>query len=489
MTDLAEVIQGDPLVLAKVVGAANMFAYNPNGVQVTSVTQAIHVIGYERIRTLAMSLMLVEQVARTHTPEAQREYAAQSLLAGCVAQNLAAGRARLDKQQAFICAALRNFGQIVLASCMPGEFLQLREESGGEPDDAAYRRVFGLTPLKLGHQLLDAANLPEEILQTLREIPTEAFAVLGQKPEDQMMAIAAFAGELAALTLDPRSDPREFATTAKTLAQRYEHVLPLLHEELHRLMETSAEQLDQIARTFRLKTLPPRLTARLVKCRNAVDPNRPAPPATSSTRPPMRPVPPAGLAATLPRLPVEPAATAPGPAAPLPVHDWSGSLKRLTGLLRQPERARGAMQDALMEILCTGLGARECLIFGAEPGSRVFPLENGQGETYRRLRAGPPLGLLDGERTVLGVCLARNENIIIHHAREEKIMAYLPVWLKTPDSPGAFVLLPLSDGARVGGVVVVGWAESRQIVLEPECVRNVRSMLALICRHGTQLAA
>src|SRR6478609_6696193 len=97
--DLAEVIQSDPVVMAKVVGAANMFAYNPNGVEVTSVSQAIHVIGYERIRTLAMSLMLAEQISRTHSPDTQREYAAQSLLAGCLAQALAGGRAILDKQQ------------------------------------------------------------------------------------------------------------------------------------------------------------------------------------------------------------------------------------------------------------------------------------------------------------------------------------------------------------------------------------------------------
>jgi hypothetical protein len=157
--------------------------------------------------------------------------------------------------------------------------------------------------------------------------------------------------------------------------------------------------------------------------------------------------------------------------------------------MRQPGMSRAAMQATLMEVICTGLGARDCLIFCAEPGSRVFPLQNGLGETYRQLRAGPPLGLLDGERTVLGVCLARNENIIIHHAREEKILAYLPAWLKTPDAPGAFVLLPLSDGARVGGVVMVGWAETRQIVLDPEFVPAVRTMLALVCRMGTRLAA
>src|SRR5688572_2682845 len=248
--ELAEVIQGDPLVTAKVISAANMLAYNPNGAEVTSVTQAIHVIGYERIRTLAMSLMLAEQVSRTHSPDAQREYAAQSLMSGCIAQKLAAGRAMLDKQQAFICASLRNFGQIVLTSCMAEEFQQLRKESGGEPDDDGYRKVFGLTPLELGHQLLDAANLPEEILCTLRAIPPEAFGVLEQKPEDQMRALTEFAGELAALTLDPRSDPADFPAKSRALARRYEQALPGLHEEIHPLMDSASEQMSTIIRTF-----------------------------------------------------------------------------------------------------------------------------------------------------------------------------------------------------------------------------------------------
>src|SRR6187402_1767026 len=284
--DLAEVIQGDPLVTASVIGAANMLAYNPNRAEVTSVTQAVHLIGYERIRTLAMSLMLAEQVSRVHSPEVQREYAAQSLMAGCIAQKLATGRV-LDKQQSFICASLRTFGQIVLISCMAEEFQQLRKQAGGEPDDDAYRRVFGLTPLELGHALLDAAKLPEEILGTLRAIPPEAFAVLEETPEDQMRALTEFSGELAALTLDPRSDPADFPAKSMALARRYESALPGLHEEIYPLMDGASEQMNEIIRTFRIKSLPVRVTTRLTRCRNMVDPNRPVPVVAPPPPPPV----------------------------------------------------------------------------------------------------------------------------------------------------------------------------------------------------------
>jgi HD-like signal output (HDOD) protein len=481
--ELAEVIQNDPLVLAKVISAANMFAYNPNGVEVTSVSQAIHVIGYERLRTLAVSLMLAEQVSRTTSPEVQREYAAQSLMAGCLAQSLAAGRAILDREQAFICASLRNFGQIVLTSCMAEEFKQLREAARGEPDDEAYRQAFGLTPLELGHQLLDAANLPEDILVTLQAIPPDAFAVLERKPDDQLRALTAFAGELAALTLDPRSDPANFAANASELARRYEHVLPCLHEELHALMESAAAQLDQIVSTFRIKSLPLRLMTRVARCRSEVDPNRPVVAAPAPG--PAAVAPPGALAAANAGVPAPPV------PAPVPVasHDWNGSLNQFVGLLRRPGISRRELHAAVLQIVRAGLAAQECLLFSAEPGSRSVPLACGLGDVYRRVEQASNLEIVPGERTVFGVCLARNENIMIHHAREEKIQAYLPPWLKAHAGLGAFVLMPVSDGSRVGGVLLAGWEDTRQIALTPDCVRSLRTMLALVCRTEARKAA
>jgi hypothetical protein len=151
--------------------------------------------------------------------------------------------------------------------------------------------------------------------------------------------------------------------------------------------------------------------------------------------------------------------------------------------------SRAAVYATLVQTVRTGLGAKECLLFTAAPGSAEFPLVHGAGEVYRDLQVGLVTRIVPSERTVLGVCLARNENIIIHHAREEKIQPYLPQWIRARAAfLGAFVLLPVSDGTQVGGVVLAGWPEGRQIVLPPECVRVVRLMLALTCRVGTKMA-
>jgi len=45
--ELAEVIQKDPIIFSKVLAAANTLGYNPGRVSVTTVDQAVHIIGYE----------------------------------------------------------------------------------------------------------------------------------------------------------------------------------------------------------------------------------------------------------------------------------------------------------------------------------------------------------------------------------------------------------------------------------------------------------
>lgn len=515
--ELAEVIQNDPVILTKVIGAANTLAYNPNAVPVTSVNQAIHVIGYERIRSLAMSLMLAEQASRSQSVEEQREIAAQALISGCLAQSIASRRYLLDKEQAFICGCLRTFGHVVMAACMFDEYKQAKDLAGRLPDDEAYRGIFGLTPLELGHQLLKAANLPEEILATLRALPLDAFAVLDTRPDEQMRALIDCSSRLAQLTCDPRITPDEFASRSIELARLYENALPNLAEEVSSLMQSATRQMDHIVSTFRLRTLPVRTLSRMRACRNAVDPDRPKPAApaeatgVASSTVPLSAAPataPPAVASAATRDPHPPGAAGSAPAtgsAPslpagagvgaslgvltLPPYDWQGGLNTIAALMRAPGMTQEKLHRTLLEAVRAGLGAQDCLLFSARPLHAGFPLALGCGRLHERLRQLPAVGIQPRERTVFGVCLQRNENINIHHTHDAKITAYLPPWLKGSAELGAFVLLPLTDGTQAQGVVLVGWADACQITLPPECVRSIRTMIAFVCKARGRLAA
>ncbi len=151
ISEIAELIEREPAVLSRVLTVANTLMHNPGVAPVASIPQAIHHLGFNRVRTLAVSLMLLENTGGANPPE-QREAAALALCAGLLAQGCAQGLGNIDPELAFACAALRQFGAIILPVVwlkLCREMLQRRKTM---PEEQAARECFGPTPLELSRR-------------------------------------------------------------------------------------------------------------------------------------------------------------------------------------------------------------------------------------------------------------------------------------------------------------------------------------------------
>lgn len=146
--ELGSLIGKDLVVTAKVIAAANTMGYNPTGVEVSTITQAIHVIGFNKIRQLAVSLLLIENAERTLNPTEKREIAALALCSGLMAESVMEKYGSNNPEQAFICASLRNYGRILMTTFMIEEYRRARTIAmqEGASEDEAFNQVFGLTP-------------------------------------------------------------------------------------------------------------------------------------------------------------------------------------------------------------------------------------------------------------------------------------------------------------------------------------------------------
>lgn len=478
--DLAEVIQKDAVILSKVIGAANTLGYNPAAVPVTTVTQAIHVVGYERIRSLAMSLLLVEQTNRSRNADEQREVAALALTAGCIAQAAAESRTLLHPEEAFVCASLRNFGRIVMVTCMIDDYREALQLAGEHASDEAFLQIFGLTPLELGHQLLKAADLPEDILITLRALPPEAIANLDTSPSSQMLALTDFSARLAEVALTPDLDAAGFAAKSEELAQRYGAALPGLADQALLLIESAAQQLDHFVHTLRIKSLPTRTLSRLKLRAAAIDP--------SGSIKPAEPSPPAAATTTVAPSGSRPPLAAAAPVAPPPrLFSWETEFERISALAASSDTTRDALYAAAIDSIQRGLAAPECVLFTAAVNGIDYRVTHGLGSCFPALAADARARA--EERNIFGVCLTRGENILIHHAADPKLAPYLPAWLPERRRLGAFVLLPLVRDNKTRGLVLAGWADARQIVLPPDHVRLIRRLLSVICETPDAVAA
>jgi len=477
VAELAEAIQQDPVVLARVLAAANNLGYNPHGVPVDSVTQAVHVIGYERIRTLAMSLMLMKHVSGGQNDAERQQAVALALTSGCIAQAAAKSRMLLDPGQAFVCAVLRNFGRIVLATYLSDEYRAAQEDAGVMEDDETWRTHFGLTPLELGRQLLKAADLPDEILAALRELPPSALSVLDTAPSAQMLAIADFSARLSVLALKPEVPAAEFARQGRALAARYQRSLPALGDEILDLLSAAEAQYTGFARTFGLKGMANQSLVRLRQRCAGIDPSASVG-VTSRPNPepgPSRAIPAVGASAVpMASRPLTPDSVAHPPAPIVVGFDWIGAASHVAALLQKPGASRDEVMVTILAIVQRGLAAAEGLLFSMQAGGSGR-LTHGRGEAFLALRDAAVIRA--EERTVFGVCLARHENVFIHCASDPKIQPYLPAWWPRAAAIGSFVLLPLGAPRSTSGLILAGWKDPHQIVITPELNRLIRPLL------------
>jgi HD-like signal output (HDOD) protein len=261
--ELAELVKKDTGVLAKVILVANGFGYNPNGIRVESAMQAIQVIGFERVRALAMSLLLVEQTHRGRSPDEQREAAAHALCSGFIAQSVAEAQGTVPSEHAYVCAALRHFGRIVMTSFMTEEYRRARGRTDVVPEDTAFREIFGLTPLELGHELLRAEHLPEEILSALRACDPESITASSVTPEQRMLVIADFSTQLCELLFKEGPDAATFTEQAATLAGRFAHLMPDIAPQISAFVTHVETQLSRLKHGLGIRSLPLKCVERL----------------------------------------------------------------------------------------------------------------------------------------------------------------------------------------------------------------------------------
>ena len=165
--DLVEFINGEPTMMARIVTIASSVGYNASGMEINSIHHAISLIGFDRVRTLAISTLLLESAHSEYAAKVNRELAGTSLISGMVAAEMCRRGVAADPELAFICGALRNYGRMLAATFLPEEYAVATTPPLRSGQDEAFRCVFGLTPLHLGRQIMGNLSLPKTILNTM----------------------------------------------------------------------------------------------------------------------------------------------------------------------------------------------------------------------------------------------------------------------------------------------------------------------------------
>jgi hypothetical protein len=244
VADLVEFINGEPTIMARIMVIAGSVGYNSGGIEISSLSQAISLIGFDRVRTLAISILLLESANSEFSSTVNRELAGTSLISGLVAAEMCRRKVTADAELAFICGALRNYGRMLAATFLPKEYAQATAANSPLRPEASFRAHFGLSALELGRQVMTNLQLPKPIVNTLIELSPQDRRFCSGSATEALTGAADFGLRFAEMLLAPDLDHTNHERRLESLSREYDVDFFLTRDEVRELLEYLLGMLD-----------------------------------------------------------------------------------------------------------------------------------------------------------------------------------------------------------------------------------------------------
>ncbi|MDZ7652611.1 MAG: HDOD domain-containing protein [Burkholderiaceae bacterium] len=410
--ELADVILADVALTQRLLRIANTIPYRMNSQAVTTVTRAIMVLGFDQVRSTAMSLVLVDGVLGDRLP-ALRDDFHQSLLAGSLARELLAGS---EAEEAAIVAMFRGIGRLLVAVFAPAAHARIRvlarEERVGE--SVAARRVLGRSHDEIAETLLRDWSVPDRILSAVQPLPLRIEAP--SSSAERVRTAAQFAEAIAAALA-----PQPFVKLDDVL-ERFRPAMSLDGEQLMPLLERASVRTREFEATFGIAAG----DCPVARLRNALPPDaelNAAPEVSSAKRD---------------------AVGRPSNACALLAAGLAEATECLT---------RGAKVDVnsvvqvALEAMFTGLGYARTALALRDPATGLYRTRAAFGEPKPQFGFGS-----QSAPNLFTAALSQHKDLHIADSAADKVRASLPDWFARDFAMArSFLLMPLVVGDRLVG--------------------------------------
>lgn len=165
---LHEAIVQDVSLTAKILQISNTVAYNSGGSTITSVHQAILMLGFERVRHLALAATVFEHLTRK--APVVRELMSLSLITANQSFLLATQAGYPKPEVAYLCGMFNNIGEVLVACYRPRDYARWLAflARSGRRGAGLERKTLGVTFDEISTALAIEWRMPREIVGTMR---------------------------------------------------------------------------------------------------------------------------------------------------------------------------------------------------------------------------------------------------------------------------------------------------------------------------------
>ncbi len=171
VADLANIILSDHSLTSKILKIANSAFYAEYASRVSTITQAITLMGFRTVQNVVISLALFDAMGKfSHHKFDFRRFWSHSLSTGVIGKLFASASHYKTPEEAFIAGFMHNIGVAILAVVFPEEYdIVLKKIERGDEQIAAEKSVFAIDHCEVGGWLARRWNLPPLLAKPIME--------------------------------------------------------------------------------------------------------------------------------------------------------------------------------------------------------------------------------------------------------------------------------------------------------------------------------
>ena len=230
--DLVDLILRDPALTHRILRLANAVEYRHLGGQVTTVSRAVSLMGFEEVRIAALAMSLFEQIESKHHSRQLQGRFLQALYQAFLAQGLARRLGSISAEEMFLSALFQDFGALLIYRHAPECLSQIEHArlDEGLDESTAIQKVTGVLPVALAREVCQQWGLPDSARRFLVSAPSPG-KITRLSPAARAAALGQLANRIAS-TVAQAATPAEIQQETRHLAQRFGVDQQLLDESI-----------------------------------------------------------------------------------------------------------------------------------------------------------------------------------------------------------------------------------------------------------------
>ncbi|MBX9961221.1 MAG: HDOD domain-containing protein [Burkholderiaceae bacterium] len=483
---LTNEILKDVALTNKLLRLVNTPQYARGG-PISTVSRAVQLVGFNGIRTMALSLVLLEHMQDQAHASLLKEEFLRSLMAGSIAAELSPPRSE-EGEEAFLGAMFQNLGRLLTEYYFPEEARAVRALTEGKepmPEMNAAITVLGISYEQLGVGISKAWNLPETIRHCMRKPEGPPPATPPRDPGERLRWVALASNEMADVLL--HHEPALAIAKVVQAGQRYARPLNLDQKGLEAATQRARDKLAELARAIDFRVAPDSAAARLLHT---------APTGAGEARTVTLHEVMGGdgfqdsvgsyeLHATQPVTPEQVAALA--RESQRVAEMLAAGIQDITNAMVEDFKLPDILR-MILETMFRAMNFRQIVFCMRDPRQDALTGRFGLGPGVERIVKSFHIPLHPAQPDLFTAVCGKGSDTMINDAADERVAARLPAWYRQAVHAPTFLLLPLTLKGSPFGLIYADKGEPGELQLgekELALLRTLRNQAVMAFRQSS----